>query len=314
MIDYNALVQRAKSEIENSNSKNRNANAQYPIVYPHENGKLTLKILFNEKANTVQRQVIRHETEGKEKIPCLQSYIMDCPACNAVREIDDLLGKESGVYRKYGYKSRGICYAVIVDYDNTYFTKPNDPKKGDVVLFMYPKTIYDKINNIIFESGKNIESVIAKNEGHVIVVTRSTGNNGIPQYDVSVNPFNIIKCFEDDENSTGQEKYDNLLSSLPNLNEMIIPMSPTEEVHDKVRALADVIRQKYVSSTVINPAGTSPASMQQAGINTNANNGQPITTSPTTNNTTGKPTCYGQHDNSAKCSDCIFESECYSDS
>lgn len=310
-FDYNALIQQAKAEMDSSNG-NRNVGTQYPIVYPHVDGKLTLRILFNNKAQCVQRQVIRHETESKEKIPCLQAYGTDCPACNAVKEISDLLGKDSGVFKKYGYKARGICYAVIVDHDNTYFTKPNDPKKGDVILFMYPKTVYEKINKIVFEAGENLESVIAKNDGIPVIVTRSTGTNGFPQYDVAVFPYGTRRCFEDDENGLGQDKFDNLLENLPNISEMVMPAQPTEEVLDKNRALADLIRQKYVSSTVVNPVGANPASMAQAGINPTANNGQPISTNPTAN--TGKPSCYGQFDNSAKCSDCIFESDCYSNS
>ena len=341
-FDLSKVRQLAKEELEAKNSRG-NGNGEgnkYQLVYPAQNGKLILKLLFNPKSNLIQRKIVRHEGT-KKKVVCLQNmYGIECPICSSINQVEQTLGKEMGAWRKYGYKTRGICYAQIIDHEATYFNEDNSPKKGDTILFMYPVSVYDEISKIICDSGEHLEELVAKNEGLPIVVTRSQKSNGIPEYTTSVYPYGKRKSFEDSiedgKTITGEEKFENLLNELPNLNESLgIPEYQEEKVIDEAKALGETIIQEYMGSKIVNPEvsqGTkfqgdsvvdmfsSPVSKtSEVKINNPENDlvvNNSLNTTNIVNNTANSntPECYGNHKgaNNKACLMCPFEDDCYS--
>lgn len=304
------LQQNAAAEIKNDEEKQGGfEKSPYPLVYTGTNGKLTVRILYNMNSNSIQRKIVRHEI-GKKKVPCLEVFGEQCHVCSAIKEAEELRGKECGAKREFGYKVRGFCYAQIVDYSEGYFTD-KDIKKKDIVLLMYPKTVYDQINNIIVDAGENLEKIVCCNEGIPIVITRSQKSaNAIPDYNVAAYPYGTKKSFEEEKDGkTPDDLFQDLLASLPNLGEQFVSVNPSDEIRTANKAGADVIRQKYVSDKTVNPSDeviysnkpdTTPAQIA------------PAPTSAPSVQQSNKPACFGNHDNNDqnKCLVCQYEVEC----
>lgn len=264
-FDLSKVRQLAQEEVDAKNERNQGNSEgnKYPLVYPAQNGKLVVKLLYNVKSGTVQRKIVRHNGE-KEKIPCLQQmYGVECPICVSINQVEQTLGKEMGAWRKYGYKARGICYAQIMDHEATYFNGEGDPQKGDIVLLMYPVSVYDEINRIIIDSGEHLEQLVAQNEGLPIVINRSLKGNGIPEYSTSVYPYGKMKSFGDSTEvidgktviKTGDQKFEEVLNEIPNLNEaMGIPQYQDDTTIEKANALGETITQEYMGSKIVNPS------------------------------------------------------------
>lgn len=322
-IDLTGLMRQAQEEVDSANSRNNN-NGGYPVVYPGEKGKIVFRILYNIKSQTVQRKIVRHD-----KIPCMSIYGEDCPVCSAIKNAEDVKGKECGAFRKYGYKIRGICYAKVIDADSAYLSKF---KKGDVILLMYPKGVYEDINKIIVDAGENLEKIVSHNDGIPIVIETSTKNNGFPDYDVHLFPYGSQKAFTEDN---GEEMFDALLEELPSLSEAVIPKHPNEEDRQKSRAMAETITQEYIYGNVVNPGDEvstppaedpktqeDPAKSVNPAFNPSPTNNQVVEStaetqvSQTTQQSSpvpeGMPECYGKHsDSDNKCLICSQESQCF---
>lgn len=304
--DLSSLRACAEEEIKENEIKNSKSNNGYPLVYPINNGTIRLKLLFNPKSMLVQRKVIRH-TVGKNKIPCLSLYGEDCPICNAIKSAEDEHGKDCGAWSKYGSKTRGICFAVLVDHDNNMFNNDKDPNKGDTILFMYPPTLYNKINEIIVKSGAHLEDLVTSNEGKTIEVTRKQKNGGFPDYDVSVYAYGDEKVKETDE------EFDELLDSLPDISDQIAPKNVTEELIQQARAAEETINSEYSSNKIMNPNNPPEESVNNEtrksyeDVSNIADDNLPF------DSTSGgdKPDCFGHHsDEDQKCLICPMECDC----
>lgn len=313
-----ALQNLAQNELneEENKKKNREGAGGPPLVYPVENGTMRLKFLYKEEAGIIQKKITRHQI-GNDKIPCMSMYGQECPICAEIRRVEEQYGKECGAYAKYGYKTRGISYAVLVDHDPGMFKGNDDPKKGDLILFMYPPSLYNEINNIIVKSGDNIESLVAANLGKTIEITRSQKGGGFPEYKINVYPYGDEKIKETDE------EWDDFIANIPNLKEAMTPAYPTDELNDKVRAAVETIASDYASNNVMNPNSTEESIHTESQ---NSDNGKSIaenksedsninkpvegTSAPATN-ADGKPECFGKHsDTENRCLICPLEADC----
>lgn len=335
-----ALIKKEMGELNNRGS--REENDRYPIRYLGSNGKITMKLFFNPKSNTTQRLLTRHDT-GKKKIACLGMYGEKCPVCEAVSQVEETKGRELGVFRKYGFKRRGICYAQVIDHEATYFTEDNDPQKGDIFIPMYSRTVYDAITKILSESmaAGSLKNIILSNEGLPVVVERTINKgNNIPQYSAHVYPYGSKKSFEDsvDENGnvvTGDQKFLEILNELPDLQDVLHPQYPTEEMLVESKALAESIIAEYLLSDIINPAANAVENNKGLpGVDTTGHNTvagtpsqpdqkpvtqqqqqQPAQTPPTevsnsVPNNSNLPDCHGNHEpGTQKCMMCPFETE-----
>ena len=316
-IDLNRLKLQAEEEQAESESKSGGDRYPYKIVYPGLNGKLTLKLLYSVKSETVQRKIIRHDSGGGPKVVCLAQYGEDCPVCKAIKEVETNYGKDSGVFRKYGYKTRGLCYVQIIDHDSAYFTRENDPQKGDTVLLQYPITVYNDINRIIIDSISNNVNLISENEGAPIVIERSQKGKGFPEYKTYLFPYGSKKSFEDTADRKGTEIFDDMLSGLEPLNDMVVPNLPSEDIREKAQELANTILQEFSGTTVVNPGDSKePPAPQERVTDQSTNLGDIGNAVPEQGMTPTKsgdvPECFGNHeDNAKKCMLCPYEDECF---
>lgn len=317
MEQLKKLQQNTAEEIEKDKERSSGGgSSKYPVHYFGGNGKLTVRILFNMGLGGIQRKIIRHEV-GKDKIGCLSVYGEECPICSAIREAEDLRGKECGAFRKYGYKVRGVCYAQVIDFSDKFFDG-KDIKKKDVITLMYPKSVYDKINNLIVEAGENLAQVVCENDGVPLVIERSQkSERAIPDYIVSFYPFGKKKSFEESdctEGKTPEDMFQDMLSELPNLGEQFVPVNPNDEVRKANQAGSEVIRQEYISGKTVNPGDeVIPENKTEVGGGSIAPSNPPQTSAPVIDESSGdKPDCFGHHDDcdQNKCLVCPYEVDC----
>lgn len=321
-----ALQQRAQEEINEANSRGNRGNG-LPMVYPHNNGTFRIKLLFDEKSGLLQRKLVRHNA-GNKKIPCFSMYGEDCPICAKVTEIQESQGKESGVFAKYGYNTKCICHAVLMDDSDNAINSDRQDKLniGDAFIMMYPVSLYNKINELIVKSGEHITSLLATNEGKTIEISRKQNGNGPIEYNASIYAFGDEKVRENDD------QFNELLESLPALNDEMVPSSPTEEIRNSAKALIESISAEFVSGKVIDPNNKNSVNQNDSN-NESANEGKSLAEAmnppvdkpeqkeePTTNNgmdisinenNGDRPACFGQHsDSESKCLVCPAEVDC----
>lgn len=321
-IDLTSLMRQAEEEVKNADSKNGSGNSNgYPLVYPGEKGKITFRILYNIKSQTIHRKVIRHG-----KLPCMSVYGEECPVCTAIKNAEEVKGKECGAFGKYGYKVRGICYAKVTDADSAYSDRF---EVGDTIILMYPKTVYEAINKIIVDAGPNLEKIVSHNDGIPLVLETTQKNNSFPDYDVHLFPYGSQILFKE---ANGEELFDKLLEEIPSLSDTIISKFPTEEDRQKVKAMAETITQEYIYGNVVNPDDELPFKAEEPNNDTKSVNPaftgtpqsqQDTTVSDTTSGNNvqnssatevpeGVPECYGKHsDTDNKCLICTQESQCF---
>lgn len=264
-IDLSGLVNKAKDELEESSSSSNNNNGPR-IVYPGI-GTLTIKLLYNIKMQGVQRMIIRHDT-GKNKVACLSMYDQDCPICQSIANVIEMKGDECGV-KAHRYAKRGISYAQIVDMSDGYFNgSKNPPKKGDVVLMMYPPSVYEEINSIIVRANINVNKLVCENTGKAITIDKTQKGGGYPSYSISVDGFNeYTSCYDENNEHPDDEAFDKMLEDLPDLGEAILPRYLSDKVLRDSQAFSETLVSKYISSNVVNPGDETP--------NNNVNNTSP---------------------------------------
>lgn len=313
MIDLSALKKLQEdtlAEIEENEKRGNNGDFKYPVVYPFTNGTFRVKLLFNIKSGMVQRKIIRHKV-GKEQISCGNFFGDSCPVCDAIKNAEELKGKECGAWKKYGYKVRGICYAVLTSHDKNMFVNDGDPKDGDVILLMYPKTVYDEIAKKITESGEHIMSLVGQNEGKTLEIKRWV-ESGFPKYSVSV------YAYGDEKACDTEQEFEDILNELPDIREIMCPQNMTEEALEKAKAAAETITAEYIKGSVLNPDGdasqvtpTASAGVENAATMTSAPvvSDEPVQESTSTD---GKPACFGHYPSggSKECLLCPLETEC----
>lgn len=315
-VDLSKLRHLVEKEVEEANSRNRGDYSSYPIMYPGENGKITVRLLYCEKFGGVQRKLTRHTAE-KNKVPCMQMFGEDCPICKEVSTAETLKGKDCGAFRKYGWKTRGICYAVIDSLDATYSKKNNAPKRGDVVVLMYPQMVYTAINNILCNAGDNLENLLLHNDGIPIIIERTQQGSQPPKYNTSVFPYGPSSMYQPDATGTGEEKWERVMASLPDLGEEIISSVPTEEIRASVRAFAEVVKQEYVKDSVVNPtpttANTQATSTPRVDVDITSTNtpAQSVAPSSVCQSCSSGKACFGHHvEDKNECLTCLEEDLC----
>lgn len=347
-MDFNKLVNDSKAVVSQNNhstQKEETNKSNIEILYPAKPGVLEFRLLPNNKSDSVQRLITRHKVPdssnqwGSKKIICAKAhYNKDCPLCAAISNVQAVKGKKCDVFRKFGYKSRGMAYAIITKVDPEY----PDVHVGDLVLLMYAKSVYNEISNQIVNNASNLEYIFNKNEGCTFILETKKAATGFPEYAVKLNiGFNgpvMAKARET------QEEYDALLNSLPNLNETIVPSTEPEGLYNDVLAAADLVNVTYgcVSETVstvnktngstlgnVTPkaktidvvdtapnwnATPTPVATQPSGWKAETTNEQfmgwgnaPTQPTPSSNEL---PPCFGQHQECNQCLLCPHELEC----
>ena len=306
------LVKKTQENLDNLKSGGGSERSTtFPMIYPGDVGSLKLRLFYSEKYNAIQsKQIARHDA-AKGKVPCLQMYGEDCPVCNAISEVEGIKGEKCGVRAKYKAKNRWLCYAQLIDFSGKYGTRDNDPKKKDMVIFMYPIQVFKAISELIIKYSDNLDKIVAMNEAKPFIFTMSK-KGAFLDYDVQLDAFGTIKSFGTDD------EFEDEMAKLPNINNELVDEHPNEDVRNAAKALAESIRQEYINGSTVNPddevtpnnsTDNTPvsggnvedavANMVNGGSNSSSDNSD-------------KPDCFGHRDaTSDKCNKCMCEPECY---
>ena len=325
-VDLSKLRNMVSEEVEDMENRGNRDDSPYKLFYPGENGSVRVKLLFNLPSQVVQRKIIRHDPGKGSKIPCGDMFGEKCEICSKIKDIENSLGKDCGVFRKYGFKTRGICYAQIMDLDKNYMKRDGHPEVGDIVVLMYPISLYNKLAKLMNEAGDHLEDLVCKNVGKTVTITRSQVGGGAPQYDAAIYPYGDEASYKDGSDpenpqATGDELFENMMNSLPDLMDTLLPKYPDERIRTATAALVETIESEYMSGAIMNP-GDEPKETKQtsepaapASKVSSEPVAQPESAPAPSVETSGRPECYGQHkDGDKKCMLCMEEASCYSDS
>lgn len=277
-FDLSSVLNQAQ-EVSNQNQGGGN---NPRLIYPGT-GTLKVKLLYNPKSNSVSRLVRRHKV-GNTNYICLSMYGQDCPICKTVDAIKNSTGADLW---KYNAKARGISYAQYVGSEG--YTWDNDePQQGELILLMYPWTVYQDINRVLASAGTRAEELIALNEGKIVNIVHWRENSQ-EKYKCEVDAFaaNFKSCATDEE-------FEKFMNDLPNLNEAVCPPVMDEKTHKASNDAAETLSREHlrgVNNSMSggfsgNQMGTDPQIVNIGGQNYVMMNGQyvPVADTPVTQN------------------------------
>ena len=263
-FDLTQVMQNAAKVAEQSSGdKNQ---FQHKLVYPQD-GTLKVRLIFNQPSGLVMRKIERHKVNNKQ-VACLQQYGQECPVCKALNDINNAKGVDLWQFNR---NTRGIAYAEYVDSDYKWNDPKYHPKAGEIVLLMFPWTIYSELNKLITAAGDHLYSLIASNVGGVFNIKRWREGNQT-KYRAEIDPYdhNHRTCDRD-------EDYEKLITESPSLNERFIPIEMDEATLNAAKLAAEELTRDYLSPAVVQPNLGQPASPISQGFNP-----QPTTPQATT--------------------------------
>lgn len=341
-FDFSAAVSQAQAVVERQENSGSNVTYKYPLVYPPKGQTLIVRPLFNPKSGQIMRLVNRHE-----KVACYRTYNQECPICKVMQQVQDLTGQDP-FGREKKSKSRGVCLAQYISCTQA-IKKGNDEilQAGEVVLFMFPWSVYSQINALIQATAQTptgMDQAFAHaNSGLFIQI--SVDNNF--KYTTTAVPYMTFP------HPSTDEEFMKLLDSLDDLNEQVLPSTITEETDKQVKEYADAIYRQYIvprvpqqgtpqvapvnfsqgvppvpqaasspytppySGSVATPPATAPyvpptaTPAPVASFIPGASVTPAVVPAPAPTATSARPACYGSHqDNDPKCICCPYEIEC----
>lgn len=247
MFDLSNVLNSAQQVKEQDNERKENRGNRKKLLYPAD-GTARVKLLFNPKSGIALRKIGRHHVHGT-KVPCLQMFGHDCPVCKTLADIKSVKGTDLWEFKR---KERGLSYAQFIDdnYNRSGEKQENIPTQGEVVLLMYPWSVYRDLQSIIAEAGANAATILATNAGKVVKLSRSKGKNNRIEYRVELDAFS--------EYTTAQteDEYMQLLNELPNLNDEIVPAEITEDIRKSAQEVANKLVESYLSAAVLGQGAT----------------------------------------------------------
>jgi hypothetical protein len=294
-FDLSNVVRQADDAITSGNDKGN----KYGLFYPGV-GTSIVKLLFNPKSNSLFRLINRHEWLDKQKVPCLKTYGKDieCPICKAIQEVKNSKGID---LTRHKSKVRGIGFAHLVEIDYP-LTSKFSPSPGDIVLFMFPWTVYTALSQTVADAKEpgQLEQLIASNEGYAFNIRHSEDN----KYTVMPGMFRKYQTCK------SEEEFTKLLENLDSLKDMILPPSMeaiTDEQMTKINQVANEIRMKYLYGE---SSGKAQSLDQLAGNSINSAESRNST------DLKDKPPCFGKVNtgdiDSNSCLVCPCQAECQS--
>ena len=245
-FDLSSVMEAAKTAVEGTSSGNN-----YPtIIYP-ANGTIRVRLLFNPKSNSVMRLIHRHKLDSG-KIDCAAHYGQDCPVCKQLETIRTVKGLDLWTLKS---KTYGIAYAQFIDVSTGYDfgNRRNVPKRGDLIVLMFPWSVYSQISGCIQKAGENAGQLLVDNESKPIIIERKLTNDRV-EYRVDVDSFTQFKSCE------SQAQFDQFLMDLPDLSDTITPKEMPEGLLTKLQLEADNLNVKYLggSPTMVAPTYVPP--------------------------------------------------------
>ena len=270
-FDFTKIIaEETKKQEENASTSSGGNNFGFNTLYPFGNGRLELKFIGNEPSGTLYRELTFHEYyqgKNKMKVPCLHHmYGMDCPICDAVSNVQNSLD-EQNVFRKYGYKKQGIMFARLLGFapENYFGDNKKPPKVGDVVLFMFPKSVISELRNLIIEFSDEIPDLFTNNITRSVTLKIGTQTNGFPEYSFYVKG-NTSPLVVDDTGNPDEAGFAAFMANMPNLNEVKFPSKPDENIMNIHRTLVEQINNEYFGTQVQVMPNPQPMSQNTAPV------------------------------------------------
>lgn len=253
MFDLSNVLNSANKVQENEEKKDNNRGNRKKLLYPQD-GTVKVKLLFNPKSGIALRKIGRHHVHGA-KVPCLQMYGQDCPVCKTVADIKSVKGSDLWEYKR---RERGVSYAQFIgdNYNRQNEKEDRIPKEGEVILLMYPWSVYRDLQSIIAEAGENASSILATNQGKVVKISRSKGKSNRVEYRVE------IDAFSDYQSANTDDDYMAMLNDLPNLNEEIVGPELDEKTMKKIKEVNNKLHESYLSPAVLGSNGGAQSNNQ----------------------------------------------------
>lgn len=230
----------------------------YKLFYPAGQTRAKLKILYNVQTGLVGRAVTKHQftyavVNGKRfKVnpPCLKQYGMECPVCNVTKNIVDIKGKEV-LQNTHRWTQKFISFAYIEEisgHPETDAEKKVNP--GDIVLFMYPNTIFKKVNEIIercVTSGdpNAADKFFAQNESVSFLLSVDPNAAATDMYNFMPDAISTSKVYNTPD---GDAKFVEMLNSLPSLYDIYLPAQATDEIIALNKETADELSKRFLSN------------------------------------------------------------------
>lgn len=228
----------------------------YKLFYPAGQTKARLKILYNIQSGLVARKVAKHQfthtvlPNGKKfnvKPPCLKQFGRECPICTTVNNIEQIKGKEilKGVHQWTG---KYISFAYVEQIEGHPETDPEKKiNPGEIVLFMYPNTIFKNIDEILGRcNGQGeAEKFFAKNDCISFLLSVDPSGSSSDMYKFMPDAISTSKIYNTPD---GDDKFAQLVNSLPSLYDIYVPSEPTDEIISLNREVADELSKRYLSN------------------------------------------------------------------
>ena len=218
-------------------------------LYPTSTSNFKIKIFYNRPTANIAREFSRHRFVYNDKKfrvqpPCLRSFGQECPVCKTINDIQDVKGKDilKGVMT---FQRKCISFAYVEEI----ISHPDDSvKAGDLVLFIYPKSLLNKLEDILdrcntpddankfFDRNNSISFTLSANP---LAASGGDSYNFIPD---AVNGPTPIYTGDD-----ADAKFEQLMNSLPSLYDIYMPTEPTEDMIALNQEVANELSKRYLS-------------------------------------------------------------------
>ena len=336
--DYQAAIAAAQAAL-GQNSGEKTPQYTYPLVYPSAGQSIVVRLLFNPASGQIIRLVNRHE-----KTACYRTYGTECPICKVMQQVKDATGQDP-FGRQKASRSRGLAFAQYVS-----STQPIEKgngrgtiQPGDLILFMFPWSVYSQINNIIAsiaQTPTGMDQAFGHAQTGLFIQVSVTPDF---KYTTTPNTYMMSPVSQTDED------FLKMLDGMESLYEQVLPSKITEEVDKQVKEYTDAIYRQYIAPRVPNagvPVATAPQNYGQqiptppaaapypmptsapsdsqtppwevpqqpyGQFTPNTQSGQAPSAPQVTTTSSGVPACMGQHNPSdPKCIVCPGELDCIS--
>ena len=274
-FDFQAAVAAAQQVVEKKESGGSGGTYRYPLVYPQSGSSITIRPLFNPKSGQIVRLVQRHE-----KTACLKTYGTECPICKIQQQVKDMTGQDP-FGRTSASKSRGICFAQFISasYQLTKGDNGGVIQPGEIILFMFPWSVYSQLNTIIQATSQTptgMDMAFSHASSGMFIQVSVTKDF---KYTTTNVPFMTFPTNQTDDD------FIKMLDEMDSLADQVLPSTITEDVSKQVNEYVESINRQFIVPRLASQAP------YQAQMQTFSN---PVPSPATTQASTSSYTQYSQ--------------------
>ena len=227
-------------------------------LYPTSKSNLRLKIFYNRPTETLAREFSRHrfiynDKKFRVQPPCLKTFGMECPICKKIKEIQDIKGKDI-LKNVMVYQRKCMSFAYV---EEVISHPSDDVKAGDLVLFIYPKSLLNKLEDILTRcsTAEEASKFFDRNDSVSFTLSANPGAaSGGDAYNFIPDAIKVTPIFTGDD---ANDRFEKLMNSLPSLNDIYMPQEPTEEMIALNNEVATELSKRYLSEN--SPESTTAA-------------------------------------------------------